>query len=287
MGKELTRKLQEIIYKCQAWIDDEKYIPQKYNSKSAGEEFAEKIRIALEHKMIEQKFSFRNEKIYLPTKYVVEINQTDSLEFTGIKREVLISELNNFVEKCFRLLSADYSYTDFIQISISADLEKGKINIRHFWEENYRPRIYFGDSFGLNKSDAMNDNDEKTIINPSFEYDELDETETLIGKNLKRLFCLEIWRDGIFKSYFPIFQPEISFGRGSETKKVDIILTNDLQISRHHAVLSYRNNLFNFTVTGQNPVLFGSRLIDKGQTISFNLGESFQIGSYRVLTKFD
>lgn len=282
MDGEITKKLQEIIHKCQAWVDDEKYIPKKFGGKSQSESFAEKIRIELESEMIKQKFSFQNEQIYLPTKYVIEISQKDSLEFSGIKREILISELNKFVERCFRLLSVDFLDTNFIQISVSSELKEGRIRVNHFWEETYQPEIIFNKPIDLANNNFEQCN-EKTIVIPHFNNFDENENETVIRKNFKRLFSLDIRQNGNPFNSLPIFQPEISLGRGSQANKVDIELKGDLGISRHHAILNLqKEDTFNFTVTGQNPAFIGSTPILTGQTATLKLGDIFQIGNYQL-----
>lgn len=282
MEGELTKKLQEIIHKCQAWVDDERYIPKKFGTKSQSEEYAEKIRTELESEMVKQKFSFQNERIYLPTKYVIDISEADSLEFGGIKREILISELNKFVERCFRLLSIDYFDNSFIQINTSSELEVGQIKVKHIWEETYQPEIVFNNPIDANNSSIFDEN-EKTIIIPNFDSFEENENETVVRKNFKRLFCLDVWQNSNFQHSLPIFQPQISIGRSLQPNNVDIVLKDDLQISRHHAILTYQENkTFSFTVTGQNPAFIGSNPIFKGQTATLKLGDIFQIGNYQL-----
>ena len=285
MSNEITVKLQEMLHRCQAWIDNERYITKEFNVKNRSEEFAEKVKAALETEMIRQKFSFQGERIYLPTKYVISISQQDNLDFTGLKREVLLRELNKFVKDCFRLVGMDSSDNEFIQLNAMTELKTSEVKIQHYWEEKFSPEIVFNKHSYSNEFDFTEDQCEKTIIAPRLENFEDGENETVIRQNFKRLFCLEIYHNGNPYNCYPIFQPEISLGRGSATYKVDITLKDDLQISRHHAVLNYQNDgLFNFTVTGQNPALVGTTPIFKGQSVNFKLEDYFQIGSYQLKT---
>lgn len=282
MDKEITNKLQEILHKCQAWVDNEKYIPKNFRTKSWSDEFAENIMSALEDEMIKQKFGLQNEKIYLPTKYFVEISREDSFEFVGKKRELLNEALNRFVGNCFRLLSIDTNLKDFVQIQTSAELQKGEIKIIHQWEESYSPNILFNQRLQTTRFEGFN---EDTIIAPAFwennfESSEKD-NETVVKKRFDCLFCVEIWYNGFRENNLPVFQPEIIIGRGSPSLPADIILKDDDEISRHHARLSYKaNNSFNLTVFGQNPTLVKGEFLFAGQTVALTWEEDFQIGGY-------
>ena len=280
MDKEITTKLQEILHKCQAWVDDEKYVPKKFRAKSWSDEFAEKIMRELDDEMIKQKFGRHNDKIYLPTRYSVQISQEDSSEFVGRKRELLVELLNKFVGNCLRLLSIETNVSDFVQLYASAELQSGEIKVAHYWEESYSPLIWF------NQNAQTQNVSEDTIIAPAFwknDFEKFDnDYETVVNKNLKRLFCLDISQNGISRS-LPIFQTEIIIGRGSSSLPVDVILNDDLEISRHHAVLDYQtNDLFSLFVVGQNPALVDGNFIFPGQMATLNWDENFQIGSYEL-----
>ncbi|HMS39808.1 MAG TPA: DUF3662 domain-containing protein [Pyrinomonadaceae bacterium] len=268
MDKDLTGKLQEVLLKCQAWIDDEKYVPKPFRIKSQSDEFAEKIMSALEDEMINQKFGFQNHKIYLPTKYSIQISPEDSREFVGKKREILVQELNRFVERCLRMLSVETNNNIFVQLFSCAELEKDEIKINHQWEESYEPNIRFN-----SKTDFTED----TIIAPAFWEDE----ETVVSKRLKQLYCVNILHRGVWQNSFPVFQPEISIGRGSPSFPVDLKLNDDLEISRQHAILTYQSgDSFSLSVVGQNPVKIGENFISAGQTANLNWEDHFQIGNY-------
>jgi len=276
----------EIIQKCQAWVDDEKFIPKKFRSKSWTDEFVERIVRELEAEMIKQKFALQNDKIYLPTKYSIWISREDSLEFSGIKRELLTKELNKFVERCFRTLAIEYKDRKFVQIYASSDFQPGKIKVIHQWEENYSPEIWFNETSPTVKSDKIEDFSEDTIVTPRFKEDNLRETEndceTVVRRRPRKFYNLDIWRDGVKQNNVPVFQSEITIGRGSTSVNVDVPLKGDLAVSRHHAVLTYRTDEFlDLSVTGQNPVIIGNnKPIFTGQNTAVSLNENVQIGSY-------
>ena len=51
------------------------------------------------------------------------------------------------------------------------------------------------------------------------------------------LYKLEIWMNGVRQNVVPIYNMEISVGRGSRSKPVDITLSGDPEISRRHLTL--------------------------------------------------
>lgn len=268
MDRDLTGKLQEVLLKCQSWIDDEKYVPRPFRNKSWSDEFAEKLMSALEDEMINQKFGFQSDKIYLPTKYSIQISCEDSREFVGRKREILIQELNQFVERCLRMLSIETNNNTFVQLFSSADLEKGEIKVSHQWEESYKPEICFN---------RYTDFVEDTIIAPAFWGDE----DAIVSKRSKPLYCLHISHQDIWQNSLPVFHSEITIGRGSSAFPVDLTLKDDLEISRHHAILAYHaNDSFSLSIVGQNPVKIGESFISVGQTANLNWEDTFQIGKY-------
>lgn len=286
MEKELTGKLQEIIHKCQAWVDAEKFIPKKFKTQSNGEKFAEKILIELEAEMIKQKFSLDYSKIYLPTKYTVIISEADNQEFTGKKREVLINELNSFIERYFKLLGADYQSSKFVELKPASEIQPNDIKILHCWEDCYSPNIVINQpSPVFSNSEIYNFGDDTIVTNSKTQLD-LDlpeEFETVFRKSIPKFYTLDIWRDGIRQNSLPIFQPEIAIGRGSPLIFVDVPLKGDLQISRHHAVLTYKkNDTFSLLVKGQNPAFVNNKPIYSGHIANLYWDANFQIGGYSL-----
>lgn len=286
MERELTKKFYEILYKCQTWIDDENYILPEFRQKSWSDVFAEKIICGIKEEMVKQKLGFQNGKIYIPSKYLVEINDLDSRQWSGIKREILLQELNKFVGECLRVLSVETFETEFVQIQTAPDIKQpGEIRILHFWDESYSPKIRFNQNPAGTKSDEYEEFSEDTIIAPAFWKNDSEDTEndceTVVRKKSYKFYSLDIWRDGFRRANLPIFQPEITLGRGSPSIRVDVPLEGDLEISRYHASLTYQtNSSFNLSVTGQNPVIIGNKTVFAGQTTTLDWEENFQIGSY-------
>lgn len=281
MERELTKKIYEIIHKCQAWIDDEKPLHPEFLPNSWSDDFMEKILAGIKEVMIEQKLSCQN-KTYIPEKYLVKIHELDDKEWNGIKREIFQQELNKFVEKYLRIFSVETLEKEFVQIESTSSIKQGEIQILHFWGERNSPEIHFNHNNSISNTDESDDSLEQTIIARKVWNSNLkeDDFETVVRPN--KLFSLEIWHNG-YQNLIPIYQPKITIGR---SKKEDIPLEDDLEISRHHAILFYREDTkFNLHITGQNPVLINETPFFQNQTSSFNFEEPLQIGTYLLRTK--
>jgi hypothetical protein len=275
MENNITQNLQEIFRKYRAKIDNEPYLPKRFTVKSWSDLFAEKIKCKLEEEMIKQKFCFQN-KIHLPTQYVIQLSSEDNKEFCGYKREILIQGLNSFVGNWFRLLSVDALTNNFIQLKMSKELKKGEIAVTHQWEKVYTPEINFNQ---IPQNTNTSNFSEETIIAPAF-WENDNDFETAIRKSFNKLFSLQIWRGGNYQNNLPVFQNEITLGRSVNQH---ISLQDDLEISRNHAVLKYQTeNTFNLLSTGRNPILVGENALTlfAGQSANCGFGEMFQIGSY-------
>jgi hypothetical protein len=111
--------------------------------------------------------------------------------------------------------------------------------------------------------------------------DEDSEEMTQIKKRAVELYRLEVWRGGIRQHVVPVYQAEITIGRGSKSKPVDIQLAGDAEISRRHVTLT-RDAHGNYWLLneGRNPSVVNNREIPMGQRVSIAPGEAFAICSY-------
>jgi hypothetical protein len=109
------------------------------------------------------------------------------------------------------------------------------------------------------------------------------EIMTHVQKRAPELYKLEIWRDGVRQNVVPIFQQEVTVGRGSKSKPVDITLAGDPEISRRHAVLGTdgRGNFWLIN-EGRNPAMINSYELPAGQRVPINPGVSVAICSYVI-----
>jgi hypothetical protein len=114
-----------------------------------------------------------------------------------------------------------------------------------------------------------------------FQADDSGEELTHVNKRTAELYKLEIWRGGVRQNVVPIFQNEISIGRGSKSKPVDIPLAGDPEISRRHVTL-VRDSAGNYFLIneGRNPAMINNYELPVGQRISVSPGVPIAICSY-------
>jgi hypothetical protein len=120
---------------------------------------------------------------------------------------------------------------------------------------------------------------------PSASYhqgaDESAEEMTHVKKRTSELYKLEIWRNGVRQNVVPIFQGEISIGRGSKSKPVDIPLAGDPEISRRHLTLIRESDGSYFLVNeGRNPATINNYEVPLGQRIAVAPGVPIAVCSY-------
>jgi pSer/pThr/pTyr-binding forkhead associated (FHA) protein len=79
----------------------------------------------------------------------------------------------------------------------------------------------------------------------------------------------------------PIYQNEITIGRGSKSKPVDIPLSGDVEISRRHVVLA-ADGAGNYWIVneGRNPAMINNYDLPIGQRVTLSPGVSINICSY-------
>jgi hypothetical protein len=114
-------------------------------------------------------------------------------------------------------------------------------------------------------------------------YQEAGDSEemTHVKKRTTELYKLEIWRGGVRQNVVPIFQNEISIGRGSKSKPVDIPLAGDPEISRRHVTLTLNEQGNYFLLSeGRNPAMVNNFEVPMGQRVSVAPGVPIVVCSY-------
>jgi hypothetical protein len=287
-GKKLDEKFREIFDKCRRWIDDEPAADLKFGQKTWSEAFVEGMRQGLEQTMIQKKHRSFDGKICFPTKYFVRISREDLQDLAGILT-IVYQDLNCFIRNVFRKYSFKTLEDNFISIKANSNLKRGKIMIYYDWENNLPPQIVINRQSEQLQTFTDVNNLENPVIDAVLCGDEFNtdgEDETVYGTNLKRFFSLDVWKNGIFQNTLPILQPEINIGRGSVSERIDILLSDDLEISRHHATLTLQDERsLSLSITGQNPAIVRGSHLFAGQYTYLQLEEPFQIGSYLLKAK--
>jgi hypothetical protein len=112
-------------------------------------------------------------------------------------------------------------------------------------------------------------------------HPEESEEMTHVQKRQTELYRLEVWRENVRQNVVPVFQNEISIGRGSKSKPVDVSLPGDPEISRRHLILTTDGN-GNFWLVneGRNPAMINNYELPTGQRVAVSSGMTIAICSY-------
>ena len=107
------------------------------------------------------------------------------------------------------------------------------------------------------------------------------EVMTNVRRRAPELYKLEVWRGGVRQNVVPIYNNEITVGRGSRSKPVDIALSGDPEISRRHLSVT-TDGAGNFWVVneGRNAAMINNRELGDGQPIALLPGENVAVCSY-------
>jgi hypothetical protein len=97
------------------------------------------------------------------------------------------------------------------------------------------------------------------------------------------LYKLEIWRGGVRQNVVPVYQNQISIGRGSKSKPVDISLQGDPEISRRHLTfMTDGKGNFSMINEGRNPAIINNYELPIGQQISISPGVPITVCTYML-----
>lgn len=97
------------------------------------------------------------------------------------------------------------------------------------------------------------------------------------------LYKLEIWRGGVRQNVVPVYQNQITLGRGSKSKPVDIPLPGDPEISRRHLTfMTDGKGNFSMINEGRNPAIINNYEMPIGQQISITPGVPITVCTYML-----
>ncbi len=121
----------------------------------------------------------------------------------------------------------------------------------------------------------------ENISQPTPSGDSEPEEMTQVQQRRREFYRLEVWRGGVRQSVMPIFQNEISIGRGSKSQPVDVALNGDPEISRRHITLT-TDGAGNYWVTnqGRNPAMVNNYELPAGQRVSVSSGLPISVCSF-------
>ena len=104
---------------------------------------------------------------------------------------------------------------------------------------------------------------------------------TSVRSRVVEIYKLEIWMNGVRQNVVPIFNKEVSVGRGSRSKPVDIALSGDPEISRRHLTLGADGHGNYWAINeGRNPAMIGNYELPSGQRVRLNPGVNLVVGKY-------
>jgi hypothetical protein len=99
----------------------------------------------------------------------------------------------------------------------------------------------------------------------------------------QELYKLEIWRGGVRQNVVPVYQNQITIGRGSKSKPVDISLQGDPEISRRHLTfMTDGKGNFSMINEGRNPAIINNYELPIGQQISIAPGVPITVCTYML-----
>ncbi len=97
------------------------------------------------------------------------------------------------------------------------------------------------------------------------------------------LYKLEIWRGGVRQNVVPVYQNQITLGRGSKSKPVDIPLQGDPEISRRHLTfMTDGKGNFSMINEGRNAAIINNYELPIGQQISITPGVPITVCTYML-----
>ena len=287
--------------------------------RSQAEEFIVKIARMVEDVMQRELVPLPQGTAIIPTEYIIFLSEADDKEWQGVKRRGLEQGLYHILAERAREIAGKRKLETksfAVELRVDGTLEKGDVRVQHSWEDstgsktsvlarqksqqpatsqykapqqpnNFPPPP----NFAGNQTSASEP--PPTMPPTHFSHSGAsqvtplvqDESEemTQVQKRANELYRLEIWRGGVRQTVVPIYQNDISIGRGSKSKPVDITLPDDPEISRRHLILS-RDAAGNYLLVneGRNPALINNSEIPVGQRITVPPGVPITICSYVI-----
>lgn len=286
--------------------------------RSRSEEFIVKVARAIEGVMQDEMLPLPQGTAIIPTEYTIFLSEADDKEWQGAKRRGLEQGLYHILAERAREIAGRKKLETksfVIELRIDGTLEPGDIRIKHSWEDSSsnktgvlaRPaaakppapktqttlvsqnsaRPYTPPSHQqppnftrpTNPATAEPTVPQAPIRPPVISQDA--EVMTNVRPRVEELYKLEIWHKGVRQNVVPIFNKEISVGRGSKSKPVDISLSGDAEISRRH-LLIIADGGGNFWVVneGRNPAMIATYELPIDQRVPLAPGASLAICSY-------
>ncbi|MEQ1921183.1 MAG: FhaA domain-containing protein [Pyrinomonadaceae bacterium] len=302
-----------ILDKVRRWIDgdssemvlEEAARDAQVKPRSDAEEFIVKIAREVESIMQKEIIALPQGTTIIPSEYIIFLSNDDDKEWQGVKRKGLEQGLYHILAERAKELAGKKKLETksfVIELRIDGTMEKGDVRVQHSWEDSAsnktgvltRPRSLPDLPAPANVIPATVPNVTSSTGSPSVNIHQAvpipaedKEEMTHVKSRMTELYRLEIWRGGVRQNVIPIFQTEVSVGRGSRSKPVDIPLSGDVEISRRHLTLVTDGKGGFWAVNeGKNPAAINNQELPAGQRIAITPGVPLNVCSYilRILT---
>jgi hypothetical protein len=288
--------------------------------RSQAEEFIVKIAREVESVMQSEMVPLPQGTTIIPTEYTIFLSDEDDKEWQGAKRRGLEQGLYHILAERAKEIAGKKkleTQSFAVQLRVDGTLEKGSLRVQHSWEDSNanktsilaRPKLTQEPSpkttgqslppaaLPVNRPAAPN-NPPPTMMPENFpsaaQYqnappavslpaEEAGEEMTHVQQRTTELYKLEIWRGGVRQTVVPVYQREISIGRGSKSKPVDISLPGDPEISRRHLTfLTDGKGNYSMINEGRNPAIINNYELPIGQQITINPGVPINVCTYML-----
>ncbi len=287
--------------------------------RSQSEEFIVKIARAVEEVMQRELVPLPQGTTIIPTEYIIFLSDADDKDWQGIKRRGLEQGLYHILAERAKEIAGKRKLETksfVIELRVDGTLEVNEVRVQHSWDDSssnktgvltrpkaaqdmsesspspnssispprYNQPINFGQNapipapdFGSQNSPTMQPANVPQVTPISGDG----EIMTHVQRRQSELYRLEVWQNGVRQNVVPVFKNEVKIGRGSRSKPVDVTLTGDPEISRHHVSLVFEGNgKFLLVNIGRNPASINGFEIPIGQRTSISAGTPITICSY-------
>ena len=210
-----------------------------------------------------------------------------------------------------------------VQLRVDGTLSQGEIRVQHSWEDtnagktsilsrmkpnveippkpvsqNEAPPHFQPNQPVVQNQTASSDNPPPTMLPGNFppaanyqppqatalpSEDSEEMTHVQKRPSATELYKLEIWRGGVRQNVVPVYQNQISIGRGSKSKPVDISLQGDPEISRRHLTfMTDGKGNYSMINEGRNPAIINNYELPINQQISISPGVPIMVCTYML-----
>ena len=306
-----------VLDKVRHWIDGESSErvledaarDAQVKPRSLAEEFIVKIAKAVEEVMQRELVPLPQGTAIIPTEYTIFLSETDDKDWQGVKRKGLEQGLYHILAERAKEIAGKRkleTQSFAVELRVDGTLEQGDLRVQHSWEDSSSNKTSIlsraqnapkptapraappptsmpldppAPNFVQNNASVAYEPPPTVRQMPSANPGE--EMTHVQKRQMPELYRLEIWRGGVRQSVIPIYQTEISIGRGSQSKPVDVALDGDPEISRRHLSLQYdRQGSFAITNEGRNPAMINNYELQIGQKIAVSAGVPIAVCSY-------